>query len=287
MTQYDNAERNEMDAVIEAARLSTEATEAAVGAVYLAPQANGTTQVIDLGTDDYRKRLGLNPSRKTGSFAVTEHPSFSRYVNDHKVSDTTTLWADRDAGKIVAVINGHSSDEEVADGCAAGWADHRVTLSLRQTPAWKAWTQASGKMFSQVEFSEFLEDRAGDVVTPDHAVLLEVASSIEGAKGATYKSGVRLDNGEVQFRYEETVTAKAGQAGDLTIPSRIELGIAPFEGMDRYRITARFRYRINDGTLRLGIVLDRPEDSLRQAFSEVCTAVETETDLPVLHGTPA
>jgi len=284
---YDNNDRNETDAVIEAARLGTEATEVELGKLYSIPQADGSVKVLDLADDAHRKRLGKNPVRKTGAVAVTEHPSFSHYVNDHKVTDTTTLWANRDTGQITAVINGHSNDSEVSDDYSAGWGDHRAVLTLRKTPAWIAWTQASGKMIDQVAFAEFLEDRAGDVVAPDHAVLLEIAGSIEGAKGAAYKSGVRLDNGEVQFRYEETVTAKAGQAGDLVIPSRIELGIAPFEGMDRYKITARFRYRINDGALRLGIVLDRPEDSLRQAFSEVCQAVETVTELSVLHGTPA
>jgi uncharacterized protein YfdQ (DUF2303 family) len=276
-------QRNETDSIIEAARLSTEATEATIGTVYLVPQANGDVKVIDLATDDYRKRMGREPVRKSGTVKVSEAPSFSHYVNDHKDADATSLWADRDAGRIIAVLNGHVKDQD-----EAGWGDHRSVLDLRKSPAWLAWTAASGKMIPQAEFAEFLEDRAGDVVTPDHATLLEVATSIEGTKRAAYKSGVRLDNGEIQFRYEETVAAKAGQRGDLTIPSQIELGISPFDGMDPYKVSARFRYRIGDDlVLLLGVVLDRPEDVLRSAFSQVLQEVELATDLPVLHGTPA
>lgn len=284
MTQhYDNAERNENDAIIEAARLSTEGTELALGTLYAFPDAHGGIQVIDLGTDAHRQRQGKEPARKTGTVKLTEAPSFSFYVNDHKDNEATSLWADRDAGRIVAVLNGHVKNHD-----DAGWGDHRAVLTLRKSPAWVAWTEASGKMIPQVKFAEFLEDRAGDVVTPDHATLLEVATSIEGTKGAAYKSGVRLDNGEIQFRYEETVAAKAGQRGDLTIPSSIELGIAPFDGMDAYKVSARFRYRIgDDGVLYLGVVLDRPEDVLRSAFSQVLQDVELVTGLAVMHGSPA
>jgi uncharacterized protein YfdQ (DUF2303 family) len=181
------------------------------------------------------------------------------------------------------VLNDH-----VRNDVEAGWGDHRATLTLRRTPAWQAWTAASGKLLGQAEFAELLEDRAGDVVTPDHATLLEVAQSIEGTKDVAFKSGARDDNGEIRFRYEETISAKAGQAGDLVIPSRIELALSPYEGQDPFKVPARFRYRITGaGGVQLGIVLDRPEDVLRSAFSAVAVEIETVTGLSVRHGTPA
>ncbi|MCP5157727.1 MAG: DUF2303 family protein [Ectothiorhodospiraceae bacterium] len=39
----------------------------------------------------------------------------------------TTLWADRDHGRAIAVLNDH---EASPDG-EAGWGDHRATLTLR------------------------------------------------------------------------------------------------------------------------------------------------------------
>lgn len=268
--------------IIEAARLGVIPTEFELGAIYGAIQADGSVKIIDLATDDHRKRLGEVPVRKTGHANLTEPTSFAHYIRAHAEPLRTALFADRDAGRIVALLNTHTAD---ADG-EAGWGDHRATLTLRQTPGWAAWTQASGKLVDQIQFAEFLEDRAADVVDPDAARLLEIATSIEATTSAAMKSASRLDNGEVKLRYEETIDARAGQAGDLTIPSRIELALSPYEGMDPYKVTARFRYRLNNGSLRLGIVLDRPEDILRAAFGDVTGLIETTTSQVVLHGTP-
>lgn len=282
----DTTHTTEAAHIIEAARLGVEPVELELGAIYGSVQADGSVKVIDLATDDHRKRLGKMPVRKTGHANLTEPTSFAHYVKAHAETGCTELFADRDAGRIVAVLNGHNRGLDIMDEWKAGWGDHRATLTLRQTPGWAAWTQASGKLVDQIQFAEFLEDRAADVVDPDAARLLEIATSIEATTSAAMKSASRLDNGEVKLRYEETIDARAGQAGDLTIPSRIELALSPYEGMDPYKVTARFRYRLNNGSLRLGIVIDRPEDILRAAFGDVTGLIETTTSQVVLHGTP-
>ena len=53
-----------------------------------------------------------------------------------------------------------------------------------------------------------------------------------------------------------------------------------------YKVTARLRYRINDGALRLGYVLDRPEDVHAKAFSELVERVAGAIEPPVFQGTP-
>lgn len=273
--------RTEADAVAEAARLAAEPRTLEALKVHALPTTTGI-HIVDLDTDAHRKREGVPPMRKTGTVALSEHGSFAAYVSAHALDAVTTLWADRDHGRVIAVLNDH---EASPDG-EAGWGDHRATLTLRETPSWQAWCGASGKLTPQAAFAEFLEDHAGDVVDPDHARLLEVASSIEATKDVAHKSAVRLDNGEVKVRYEETIEARAGQAGDLTIPTRIELALSPYEGMDPYRVTARFRYRLRDGAMSLGVVLDRPEDVLRAAFADVLDAIEAETGIKPLHGNP-
>jgi uncharacterized protein YfdQ (DUF2303 family) len=280
LTALAASERTETDAVAEVARLAVKPQSLDTLTTYAVPTATGV-QVIDLDTDEHRRREGANPRRKTGNVALTEHASFATYVNDHGVTGASSLWADRDQGRIVAVINDHGThalDDE------PDWRDHRATLTLRLTPAWKAWASASGQFVDQAAFAEFLEDRALDVVDPDAARLLEVATSIEATKSAAHKNAVRLESGEVRVRYEETIDARAGQAGELTIPSRIELALSPYEGMDPYRVTARFRYRLGNGQLRLGVVLDRPEDVVRAAFGDVVDAVSEATGFTVLHG---
>lgn len=277
----DTTDRTDTDAVIEAAHLARPHIDLDVGEVHALPDSMGGYRIVDLDTDDYRKRVGATPPRKTGAVAFTEHASLSRYVNHHGEPEATELWADRDAGRIIAVLNGHLAEDDTA-----GWGDHRATLTLRQTPPWREWTASSGHLVDQERFANFLEDHLGDIVDPDGAHLLEVATSIQANTGAAFKSAVRLDSGEVQFRYEETVDARAGRAGELTIPARITLALAPFEGVDPYKVEARVRYRVANGALTIGVVLDRPDDVLRAAFGDIVTQVEAITDQVVLYGTP-
>lgn len=289
MTNPQEGPRHDTDSIIEAARLGVELTDLALGEMYAAPQADGSVKVIDLTTAEHlarieqmRKHDGQDPTRKTGHAQVTDTHSFGLYVNDHQVTGTTTLWGDRKAGRILAVFNGHTNS---GDG-KAGWGDHRATLGLQLTPEWVAWNQASGQLIAQEPFAEFLEDHLAEIVEPDGAALLEVATSLQAHIGATMKSAIRLDSGQVQFAYEETIEATAGKAGKLTIPTKLTLALTPFEGGEPYKVEARFRYRLANGTLKLGVVLDRPDDVLRAAFADVVKQVEDDTSLTVLYGTP-
>lgn len=282
-------EASGVDSIIAAARAGQAVQELDLGSVYARQRADGGVDVLDLAQTGHlgqlvalRRHNGEPPVRKTGQVTLTEAVSFAAYVNDHKVEAHTEVWADRDHGRLVAVLNGHARRDP-----AAGWGDHRATLELRFTPAWKAWTAINGRQLPQAEFADFLEDNLPDVVEPDGAALLEVATSIQATVGAVVKSAIRTDNGEVQVRYEEQVEGKAGRAGDLTIPTRIALRLTPFEGGEPYRVEARLRWRAGNGSLTLGVVLDRPDDVVRAAFGDLVELVEAETDLVVLHGTPS
>ncbi len=133
---------------------------------------------------------------------------------------------------------------------------------------------------------ELVEEGLEDIVEPPAAGMLEVAQSLQAAKSVAFRSGTRLQDGQVQLVWEETIEAKAGQKGDLTIPEVFVLGLCPYEGSDPFRVRARLRYRINDGALQMGYVLDRPEDVLEAAFGVVKDRVEAETGIVVWAGVP-
>ena len=276
--------RTEADAIIQAAQAATSGVRVSPGDMFAFRDRDGRPHLVDLGTDDYLRRHEEPPVRRTGTYHLTEHGSFSTLVQSQMDAHATTLWGDRDAGRITAVLNDHASD----DGShTAGWRDHRAVLQLRHTEGWQAWTGFAGTWHDQEIFAGFLEDRAPEVDNPSGAELLEVATSIHATTGAAMKSAIRLDNGEVQVTYEETIDARAGRAGKLTIPTRIQLALAPFEGVAPYRVDARFRYRVANGALKLSVILDRPSDVLRAAFGAITEEVEGAVGLPVLMGTPA
>lgn len=219
------------------------------------------------------------PRRKIAAVTLYTPASFSAYVDRHR-GDGTTVWADVERSQMVAVIDDH---EQVG----AGWGEHRALLALRHPPAWTKWMSRDGKLGSQAEFAEHIEDCLPEIVEPDGATMLELAQTFHATGQVNFRQHQRLATGAVQMTYEQTHEARAGERGQIEIPPRFVVALAPFEGIDSFRVEARLRYRINDGTLRIGYVLDRPEEVLRAAFAEILDTVgKALEDVDVLSGTP-
>ncbi|MDQ0894457.1 DUF2303 family protein [Agromyces ramosus] len=266
-----------------------------LGEVYALPDGHGGVRIAD--TDQYAE----TPRRPQGKRVVLDAASFVAYVNRH-VTAGTEVYADTPNSTVRAVIDSH-------EGGAGepGWQSHKLDLSLEHTKAWRAWVehdlgQNPRGWFGQQEFAEFIEDRALDVVEPDHGALIDIATTFEAKQKADFASAVRTDSGAVQFAYTETVAAKAGQKGTLEIPKVFRLALRPYIGGPIYYLTAQFRYRISGNGLLLGYALERPENILEAAFSDIVTEIrdgktvtvdKVETrehdgigDVPIFYGRP-
>ncbi len=287
MKTTNDSIQGDMQAVIEAARIGE---VVAVGSTHLAfPLPDGGhVNVIDIESRIAPYRA--NPLRKTGTFHAHDAATFAAYLAKHGTADTE-VWADVTGAKIVGVIDAHESAAgPVGEGGAlAGWAEHRVVYTVAHTKAWKAWTARDGQLMSQSDFAELIEDRALDIVRPAAADMLELAQTFQATIGVNFESSKLLSSGERVLEYRETVDAKAGRAGKLEIPKDFDLALIPFEGADAFKVTARFRYRIADGALRVGYRLTRPDDVLREAFESVVTALHGMDGTPdvIYRGTTA
>lgn len=240
--------------------------------------AGGEVKVVD--TEQYLDQFRDHPRRKSGTFQAHDAESFVTYLAKHGVEETE-VWADTETSRVVGVINAH------ALGTTAGHGDHRVEFRARQTDAWKAWTERDGKLLSQTDFAEHIEDRAVDIVRPTAADMLELAQTFQATIGVRFESSKALSSGERQLEYRETVDAKAGRAGHLDIPKDFDIAVRPFEGADMFKVLVRFRYRITDGTLRIGYRLERPKDVLREAFLGVVEQITAGVTAPVYRGASA
>ena len=176
------------------------------------------------------------------------------------------------AAKITGVLNAHENTDGTVPG--ARHEDHRVEYAVLLTDAWKAWREHDGKLLDQETLAEHFETRSIDIVQPSAADMLELAQSFHATTSASFESSKLLSSGQRQFEHRENIDATAGKKGQLTIPGSFDLALKPFEGADPFKVTARFRYRITNGVLRIGYKLDRPEDVLRQAFLTVVENVE-------------
>lgn len=213
-------------------------------------------QVLDL-----REYLDV-PDRAQGTVTVQTVDDFARYIGRHDDIGRTTIWVDMESHLIVGVLDDHGQG-------TPGWGDHRARLQLKPTDEWKHWTTKDGVPMEQEAFAEHIEDGLKEIVEPSGAIMLEVAQSMQGHTKAEWKQAKRLHDGSVQFVYNEDATATAGGGGELEIPERFKLGIAPFLGEEAYGVNARLRYRISGGKLSIGYKLDRPGDVVRDAIDHI------------------
>lgn len=283
----------ETEAAAALALRAADPTELAPGTVFAVLDSMGGLSVVD--TDAYAP----TPRRATAARVVTDAASFVGYVNRHKVPGTE-VYAHIASSSVVAVIDSHEGTD--AD---PGWQKHKLSLGLEHSKPWLAWAEhdlAVNKhgWMGQEQFAEFIEDRALDVVEPDHATLIDIATKFEAKKSADFQSSTRLDNGDVRFEFTETTTAKAGNKTDIEIPKRIRLALRPYIGGPIYAVWASFRYRVGNGGLLLGYALERPENILEAAFADIVTEIRDGNssadaaraphdgigDVPIFYGRP-
>ncbi|MFJ6578413.1 DUF2303 family protein [Streptomyces sp. NPDC091368] len=278
-TRYTSAPAADLDgiqSVIDIAQQGSAPAELELGKYYVVRTSGGGVQKFDLTGPEHTDI----PARKSGSTTVRDATSFHTYFTKHSDADTE-VYADADRLTVTAVLDAHTA-------AAARWSGHRLTLSLRKTESWAQWLEQDGRLMPQEAFAEFLEDHLPELLEPSAAEMLEIAQSIQGATKVEWQNSTRLSSGQRQFTYAETVQAKAGQRGQLTIPETFVIGLVPFEGSEGYKLTARFRYRITkEGGLALGYKLERPSDVIRKAFGDVVEAIGTDIEQPIMNGTPA
>lgn len=217
------------------------------------------THTVDL--EALRAPYRPGPIRKRGAYTVSDVNSFLSYYIKH-AEMSAEIWANK--SEIVAVLNANDAVDE-----RAGWEDHRVVLQLVHSVEWKRWITVSGRLYPQDDFADFLEGAAADIITPDMATVLEVAQSLEATTKVDFESAYRTQDGQRAFKYKETTQARAGQKGELEIPDRFVLDLRIYEGQDPIRVTARFRYRISNESLQLGIVIDHVPEIIETALVDV------------------
>lgn len=194
--------------------------------------------------------------------------SFIDYYNRF-ASETSTIFVDDESSTFVAVLDYHETPGE------AGWKKHRAVYTCPKTKEWNSWTASNNQKMTQEEFALFIEDNLREILEPNGADMLQIASTLKANNNVDFKSGIRLDNGQVQFTYVEQVTGQAGVTGQLAIPEKIKLAVSPFMKGAPYEIEARFRYRIAAGGLTMWYSLIRPHAFVDHAFTEVCEKVKT------------
>ena len=227
---------------------------------------------------------------------MKEHPSRIRQTVNLKTAEAfieyakrfgdefSTIFADKDRRSFRAILDYHAQGGS-AEEHTASWNSHIANYSCPFSREWEAWSDRNNKKMDQLQFAEFLEDRAKDIVKPSGAELLDIALKFNVTRKSVFSSGIRLNSGEVQFQFSDQNEKK----DTVEVPEEFTIGLAPFHNGEPYEVKARLRYRINEGSLTIWYQLIEPEKVIEDAFNGVMTNVSEalekmqvlESELPV------
>jgi uncharacterized protein YfdQ (DUF2303 family) len=224
------------------------------------------------------------PSSKRANVVVDRVQSLSSYVKEYAGQDGSTMaFADLQNALIQVVLDYHRPVEG-----QPRWCEHTAMFTLTETREWKQWTKMNERPMPQVEFAEFLEDRVQDVIAPPSADLFSLVQTLEAKRNVNFASAVRLEDGTASITYEdnlETSGKKAnGGKGKVEVPPTITLGIRPFEGLERWEVKARLRYRLVDGGIKFWYSIIEPDRVREAAFEDQVHAFEGEVGLNCIRG---
>ncbi len=222
------------------------------------------------------EKAAPTPARKRGTVLLHDVASLIAYAQDQQQTAAGYVYADIDARTICAVFNDQKG--------APGWRDHRAQFQAEFTTEFKLWMQKNKQPMGQGEFAEFIEDNIADLQGTEGANLLTVATTIQASTGIAFSSARRLQDGQTQLTYNETIDAKAGADGALKIPQVFELGLRIFKNGAGYKLKARLKYRLASGSVKLWYELDRPERAVEDAFGEYVATVREQSGYQVLIG---
>lgn len=226
------------------------------------------------------EHLLARPVLKRATPVFTNVTSFIHYVNEQK-SDQSRIYVPT-PNSFVAILDHHEAKSPKAD-----WRQHRATYNLTLTPQWCLWTQKNNCKFGQRDFAQFIEENQDDVTTPVGADLLDLVRTIKATMNAEFNGVVDEKDGNFSLAFQQQTRNTAGAKGNLELPQKITITLAPYEGSDPLPIEARLRFEVNNANkLNLWYELIRVDRVLRIVLQGISDSIETTTELPVWYGTP-
>lgn len=260
--------RTEIDATAELVR------EAVAGSAQ--PQKlseDGRPYIINphTGTPVDLSHLLANPLRIEAKPLFLELESFSAYVTAYK-REGAALFANEK--NVTAVLDYHAPPD------AASQCTHHARLEFRETEGLKRWRAANGKALAQLQFVEFLEERAREIMTPQPASVLEICEDLHVVSGASVRSVAR-SGADTRLEFTKEEVAK-GKSGEVDIPTKLQLYVQAFEGMPSFLdLLARLRVRIRDGAVTFTIQIEDLDLKVREAARSVAQNAASATALPL------
>lgn len=222
------------------------------------------------------------PERVKQTVSVLDGESFIEYYRKFS-GENSRVFADETKASVECVLDFHAALQG-GDGAPA-WGSHRLKLTLLHSPEWKIWNEHNNKQMTQQQFAEFLEQNSLDVTIPSPGAMMDVARDLVATTECDFGSGLRMQDGQVRFKYTETVKAQVG-GGQVEVPEKFRITIPVFVGGSPVDMDALLRFRTREGKLTFFYTLVRPESVIRSAFIGVRDTISSELGIVIINGEP-
>lgn len=215
--------------------------------------------------------------RIAGTPVFHDAGSFSSYVNTFKSSDTAIFaepgFLASSTTNVTAVLDYHGhATAHLPNHCA-----HVATYHPRYADQWSVWSVA--RSFTQVDFAEFLEENARDIVEPAAAQMLDLVRTFKANRKQAFNSIVYQHDGSVSLGYEDRASD-----GSTAMPDKIIVGVPVFFMGAAYRLGVFVRYKVGNGGVMFSLKPDRPDIIEADAFEDIRTAVTKDTGIQTYLG---
>jgi hypothetical protein len=236
----------------------------------------GTAKDVQLRSlEEFQER----PNRIKHRALLDGATAFVNYVNRFKTAESSVYLNLFETPEFVAIIDHHGRTE--AGHALPDWNEHRATFQPKLSLEWKAWLalHQSGAL-TQQGLLEHFEAHAGNLETPEPAVMLHALQKFEEVEKHTYDSAMNLDNGNVSLTY-----VKGSAQRKVEFPHTMRLWVPVFENETGVFLDGRIRYRTNEGQIRFTFSFKKdPEQVLRDQLRDLANKVEMATGLPCYEG---
>lgn len=200
-------------------------------------------------------------ARRRGNIQLASLQSFCCHVTEFQTEETQVFFTTK--GELRAIFNygrpGHPS----------GWRDDLAVFTPVLANEFSKWKAIDRRLLTQTEAAEFIQDRQIHIMDPVGAEILEIVRTLSATKKVNFVSGVRLDNGDTQFIYEETTESRAGQKGEFKVPSEIQVYLPVFEHCPGVDLRVLLRYQIREGVLKFQFCIAGVEAVEEQAIQNL------------------
>lgn len=234
------------------------------------------------------------PKHVTQAVQLQNTASLVEYINRFKNSDSA-LFADIAANDILGIIDYHKAP--AGEGAEARLTKHTAKLHIPFSLEWQTWTGIDGRLMSHVDFATFLEENAMDIMELPPArdasgspiedaptTLLELCRELQVKSSYGANSAVRSgDYTNVEFQKGDDISTKR----NVALPLSIKIMIPVYFGEPAVILTAFMRRKVDDGNLKLGVKLQRPENARQDEFHRIVSDVTGNVGLTTLYGKPA